>query len=177
MADEMFTMKNQCATVAANPSRRYNQFQSAGKSPGKFPNHHGSRCKYLRHGGKPPGLRRKFGRLAEKIIRLGEKYPGSGAKYPGSGPPDPGSERPDPGSGAKYPGIFPGQPGVFRSDPGIFHSAPGVFPKYPGLKLRGQRVFYSNPQPLASDIGLPPVKTALGGVSGGRPSPSGAIYL
>src|ERR1700689_862638 len=28
MADEMFTMENQCATVAVNQPRRYNQFQS-----------------------------------------------------------------------------------------------------------------------------------------------------
>src|SRR5450432_4712331 len=30
MADEMFTMENQCATVAVNQPWRYNHFQSAG---------------------------------------------------------------------------------------------------------------------------------------------------
>jgi hypothetical protein len=30
MADEMSMMKNQCATVAANQPRRYNQFQVPG---------------------------------------------------------------------------------------------------------------------------------------------------
>jgi len=31
MADEMFTMENQCVTVAVNQAGRYNQFQCAGK--------------------------------------------------------------------------------------------------------------------------------------------------
>src|SRR5271170_1678889 len=32
MADVIFTMENQCATVAVNQPRRYHQFQSAGKN-------------------------------------------------------------------------------------------------------------------------------------------------
>src|SRR5450631_3379368 len=39
MADEMFTIKNQQPSVAANPCRRYNQFQGSGtafKIPGAF---------------------------------------------------------------------------------------------------------------------------------------------